>query len=192
MKTPCRWKVHAIILALTVGRGGQGTARAAFRGNCSFRGKCLCLQKVWADWDRLVSLTTLSSAPEGPPLPRGVAPGSVTLGGSPLVRKAFSSQSSRQGQFLSWFHSARIRQAKVVTGKSLDSPERGNVDKMSERYPKIVRRVETHTFRTFFDNFCLFGRCFCLVALSYARPLQGKVLPYHWHQLDYTRLSTFF
>ena len=31
--------------------------------------------------------------------------------------------------------------ARLVTGKSLDSPENGNVDKMSEKCPKIVRKM---------------------------------------------------
>ena len=68
-----------------------------------------------------------------------------------------------------------------VTGKSLDSPENGNVDKMSEKcrkcaknVQKLSRRAENTIFGHFLDNFCLFGRCFCLVTLSNARPLQPE------------------
>ena len=64
----------------------------------------------------------------------------------------------------------------VVTGKSLDSPEKGSVNEMSEKCPKNVRkmsgRAENTIFRHFFDSFCLFGRRFCLVTLSNARPFQ--------------------
>ena len=46
---------------------------------------------------------------------------------------------------------------RLVTGKSLDSPEKGNVDKMSEKCPKNVEKLsrgaETHNFRTFFGQF---------------------------------------
>ena len=35
--------------------------------------------------------------------------------------------------------------------------------KMSEKCPKIVRRAENTICRHFLDNFCLFGRCLCLV-----------------------------
>ena len=63
----------------------------------------------------------------------------------------------------------------IVTGKSLEC--RQNVrklsKKMSEKCPKIVQRGRKHDFRTFFDNFCLFGRCFCFVTLSNPRPLQA-------------------
>ena len=66
--------------------------------------------------------------------------------------------------------------SKIVTGKSLDSPEQGNVDKMSEKYRKIVRKMSKNCLEgletQFSDNFCLFGRSFCLVTLSNARPLQ--------------------
>ena len=64
----------------------------------------------------------------------------------------------------------------LVTGKALGSPEKGNVDKMSEKCRKNVGKLsggaENTIFRHFLDNFCLFGRCFCLVTLSNARPLQ--------------------
>ena len=40
--------------------------------------------------------------------------------------------------------------------------------KMSEKCPKIENTIFGH----FWDNFCLFGRCFCLVTLSNARPVQ--------------------
>ena len=64
----------------------------------------------------------------------------------------------------------------IVTGKPLDSPEKGNVDKMSEKCRKNVEKLSGGAERTIFghclDNFCLFGRCFCLVTLSNARPLQ--------------------
>ena len=43
----------------------------------------------------------------------------------------------------------------------------------SKKCPKNVRRGRKHNFRTFFDIFGLFGRCFCLVTLSNARPLQS-------------------
>ena len=67
----------------------------------------------------------------------------------------------------------------LVTGKSLDSPEKGNVNKMSEKNvekcPKNVQKLPGGAENTIFghvlDNFCLFGRCFCLVTLSNARPL---------------------
>ena len=50
----------------------------------------------------------------------------------------------------------------LLTGKSLDSPEKGNVDKMSEKgrkvseqkkCPEIVWRGCKHNFRTFFGQF---------------------------------------
>ena len=48
----------------------------------------------------------------------------------------------------------------IVMGKLLDSPEKGNVDKMSERCrkmsekcPKIVRRHCEQNFRTFLGHF---------------------------------------
>ena len=63
-----------------------------------------------------------------------------------------------------------------VTGKTLDSPEKGNVDKMSKKCPKNVQKLSRGAENTIFghvlDNFCLFGRCFCLVTLSNVRPLQ--------------------
>ena len=72
------------------------------------------------------------------------------------------------------------RPCRVVTGKSLDSPEKGNVDKMSEKCRKNVRKMskncpealQTQFCGHFLDIFCLFGRCFCLVTLSNARPLR--------------------
>ena len=73
----------------------------------------------------------------------------------------------------------------VVTGKALDSPEKGNVDKMSEKCRTNVRKLSGGTgntiFGQFLDIFCLFGRCFCVVTLSNARPLQDMGL------LDYCR-----
>ena len=52
----------------------------------------------------------------------------------------------------------------VVTGKSLDSPEDVNVDKMSEKCRKNVRGGAENTI---FDNFCLFGRCSCPMYARY-------------------------
>ena len=53
----------------------------------------------------------------------------------------------------------------IVTGKSLDSPENGNVDEMSEKYRKNVRKLSggaaNTIFRHFLDISCLFGRCCC-------------------------------
>ena len=64
----------------------------------------------------------------------------------------------------------------VVTGKSLDSPRKWNVDKMSEKYLKNVQKLsggaENTIFGHFLDSFCLFGQRFGLVTLSNARPLQ--------------------
>ena len=61
-------------------------------------------------------------------------------------------------------------------GHIAGQPRKGNVDKMSEKCRKNVRKclknVSKHNFRTFLDNFCIFGRCFCLVTLSNACPLQ--------------------
>ena len=52
------------------------------------------------------------------------------------------------------------RQTSIVTGKSLDSPEKGNVDKLSEKCRKNVRNMSKivprhckHNFRTFFGHF---------------------------------------
>ena len=39
---------------------------------------------------------------------------------------------------------------------------------------KLSRGAENTIFGHFLDNFCLFGRCFCLVTLSNARPLQWE------------------
>ena len=55
-----------------------------------------------------------------------------------------------------------------MTGKSLDSPEKGNVDKMSEKCRKKCRKnvqkfgrgEEKTVFGHFLDNSCLFGRAF--------------------------------
>ena len=58
---------------------------------------------------------------------------------------------------------------RVVMGKSLDSAEKGNVDKMSEKSPEGLK---TQFSDKFLDNFCLFGQGFCLVTLSNARPIQ--------------------
>ena len=44
-----------------------------------------------------------------------------------------------------------------------------NVEKMSEN---LSGGTENTIFRHFLDIFCLFGRCFCLVTLSNARPLR--------------------
>ena len=67
---------------------------------------------------------------------------------------------------------------RVATGKSLDSPEKGNVDKMSKKCPENVEKLsagaENTIFGHFLDNFCLFGRCFCLVTLSNVRLLEPK------------------
>ena len=50
-----------------------------------------------------------------------------------------------------------------------------NVGKMSEKCPKIVQKMSENTiFGHFLDNFCLFGRCLCLVTLSNACPLQTE------------------
>ena len=66
------------------------------------------------------------------------------------------------------------------TGKSLDSPENGNVDKMSKKCRKNVRKMSKKVSRgaentilgQFLRHFlCLFGPCSCLVTLSNARPL---------------------
>ena len=60
-------------------------------------------------------------------------------------------------------------------GQSLDSPDNGNVDKMSENAEKMSKNCPEGfktQFSDIFGNSCLFGRCFCLVTLSYARPLQ--------------------
>ena len=46
--------------------------------------------------------------------------------------------------------------------------------KMSKNVRKLSGEAENTIFRHFLDNFCLFGRCFCLVTLSNARPLQTK------------------
>ena len=47
---------------------------------------------------------------------------------------------------------------------------------MSRKCPKNVQKLSGGTANTIFghilDIFCLFGRCFCLVTLSNARPLQ--------------------
>ena len=60
--------------------------------------------------------------------------------------------------------------------------------KMSEKCPRFVQRGCNNIFRHFLDNFCLLGRCFCLVTLSNARPLQlwmpffrGRA--HSWHHL---------
>ena len=45
---------------------------------------------------------------------------------------------------------------------------------MSENVQKLSEGDENTIFGHFLDNFCLFGRCFCLVTLSNARPLQVK------------------
>ena len=61
----------------------------------------------------------------------------------------------------------------VVTGKSLDSPVKGNVDKTSKKCPKNVQKcleVNGGAENTIFGHFGQFGRCFCLVTLSNARP----------------------
>ena len=69
--------------------------------------------------------------------------------------------------------------SRLVMGKSLDSPEKRNVDemsekcwKMSEKCQKLSGGAENTIFGHYLDKFCLFGRCFCLVTLSNARPLQ--------------------
>ena len=79
------------------------------------------------------------------------------------ARAPFQNNSVRGSGRELWENSGTSR---VVTGKSLDSPENGNVDKMSNKCP------ENTTFRHFLGDFGLFGRRFCLVTLSNARPLQ--------------------
>ena len=82
-----------------------------------------------------------------------------------------------------FIHSHLHNPSRVVTGKSLDSPENGNVDKMSEKCrnnvekcPKNVQKwsggAENTIFGHFLDKSCLFGPCFCWVTLSNACPLQ--------------------
>ena len=68
----------------------------------------------------------------------------------------------------------RLQERRVVTGKSLDSPEKGNVDKMSEKCRKNCPEGPKTQFSDIFWTICLFGRCFCLVTLSNARPLQDE------------------
>ena len=70
----------------------------------------------------------------------------------------------------------------IVMGKSLDSPEKGNVDKMSENVEKCLKNIKNLSGGTanavLGTFFLLFGRCFCLVTLSNVRPLQ--VWEYSW------------
>ena len=47
-----------------------------------------------------------------------------------------------------------------------------HVEKCPNNDQRLSRRGRKQNFRTFLDNFCLFGRCFSLVTLSNARPLQ--------------------
>ena len=88
------------------------------------------------------------------------------------------------GKFLDFPESApatspRISCIMVVTGKSLDSPEKQNHDKMSKHVrkmsrncPKIARSPCEEKNWHFLGHFwCLFGQCFYLVTLSNARPL---------------------
>ena len=52
-----------------------------------------------------------------------------------------------------------------------------NVENMSEECAQKLSRGTANTiFGHFLGIFCLFGRCFCLVTLSNARPLQRKSL----------------
>ena len=75
---------------------------------------------------------------------------------------------------------SKTQEVIVVTDTSLDSPEKGNVDQMSEKCRETVRKMSEKLsggavntiFGHFLDIFCLFGRCSCLVTLSNARPLQ--------------------
>ena len=52
-----------------------------------------------------------------------------------------------------------------------------NVEKCLKNVRKLSGGAENTIFGHFLDNFCLFGRCFCLVALSNARPLQVRCFP---------------
>ena len=87
----------------------------------------------------------------------------------------------------------------LVTGKPLYSPEKGNLDKMSEKCrkkcPENVQKLsggaENTIFGHFLDIFCVFGRCFCLVTLSNARPLQRYSSP-DALQLEMPNLTAFF
>ena len=72
----------------------------------------------------------------------------------------------------------RTLQTWIVMGKSLDNPEKGNVNKMSEecRKKNTVRKLSKQCpeglkiFGHFLANVCLFGLCFCMVTLSNVRP----------------------
>ena len=105
------------------------------------------------------------------------------MGRAPCSNSLHSSQKAFHSKFLGVFlfcSGRRKERTWVVTGKSSGSPEKGNVDKMSEnrrqKCPKNVQKLsrgaENTIFGHFLDIFCLFGRCFCLVTLSNARSLQ--------------------
>ena len=64
----------------------------------------------------------------------------------------------------------------VVTGKSLDSPGKGNVDEMSETCTiskDCPEGLRTQFLDIFWTIFAYLVAAFCLEALSNARPLQG-------------------
>ena len=88
------------------------------------------------------------------------------------------------------------RMGKGCNGQIVGQPRRRECPtkcpKIVRKSAKIVQKLSEGAENTIFghvlNNFCLFGRCFCLVTLSNARPLQGKAfVPY-----DRNRIAPFF
>ena len=77
------------------------------------------------------------------------------------------------------------RKPQYCNGQVVGQPRKRECRQMSEKCRKNVRNIVqmgavNTIFGHFLDKFCLFGRCFCLVTLSNARPLQPQYL---WHGL---------
>ena len=94
---------------------------------------------------------------------------------SSLHRVCFSSGTRVFRFFFSCPHTCNGQ----IVGQPRRWESRQNVRKMSKKCPKIVQKLsrgaESTIFGHFLDNFCLFGRCFCLVTLSNARPFPAPI-----------------
>ena len=68
----------------------------------------------------------------------------------------------------------RLRAIKIVTGKSLDSPKEGNVDKMSEKCPKNIQKLSGGAENTIFGHFFSFLPIWSM--LLFGDPVQYRAL----------------
>ena len=115
----------------------------------------------------------LESAPSKTRMPQKVA----LVGSIPVSSKENDRAKTNGGGGLETYHGWGGVQNRCGggPGKSLESPEEG---KMSEKWrgkcPKNGEKLSEKLSGgagTFLNNFCQFGRCFCLAPLSSARPL---------------------